>query len=161
MPRLLSRRGFRWGNSALPGELITLEDVLSETAIAYPETYVQKMTGSQIKDILEDVCDNLFNADPYHQQGGDMVRTGGLSYACTPGESIGRRISELRLADGRLLEAGQSNKVAGWTSVNEQKDAPVWDVFGKHLRSGTLPEPTGTGVTLKGMSDNPGITYLG
>src|SRR6185312_9197585 len=136
--------GFRWGNSVLSGQTITMEDVLAETAITYPETYVQEMTGSQIKDVLEDVCDNLFNADPYHQQGGDMVRTGGLSYACTPAESIGRRISDLELADGRLVEAGKSYKVAGWASVNEQKGAPVWDVFVKHLRSGKLPEPTGT-----------------
>jgi sulfur-oxidizing protein SoxB len=121
---------------------------------------MQEMTGSQIKDVLEDVCDNLFNVDPYHQQGGDMVRTGGLSYACSPSESIGRRISDLKLADGRPLEATKSYKVAGWASVDQQKGAPIWDVFVKHLRSGRLPEPTGTGVTLKGVEDNPGITHL-
>ena len=153
--------GFRWGNSVLPGQAITREDVLSETAVTYPETYVQEMTGSQIKDVLEDVCDNIFNPDPYRQQGGDMVRTGGLSYACTPSESVGRRISDLKLADGRPLESAKSYKVAGWASVNEQKGAPVWDVFVKHLRSGQLPEQTGAGVTLKGVDDNPGITYLG
>lgn len=153
--------GFRWGSSVLSGQTITMEDALAETAVTYPETYVQEMTGSQIKDVLEDVCDNLFNVDPYQQQGGDMVRTGGLSYACSPSETIGRRISDLKLADGRLVEAGKSYKVAGWASVNEQKGAPVWDVFVKHLRSGKLPEPTGTGVTPKGVNDNPGITYLG
>src|SRR5216684_7117729 len=89
--------GFRWGLSMVPGQPVTMEDVLSETAIAYPETYVQRMTGSQIKDVLEDVCDNLFNADPYYQQGGDMVRVGGFAYTCTPAESIGRRISDLKL----------------------------------------------------------------
>ncbi len=153
--------GFRWGNSVLPGQPITMEDVLSETAVTYPQTYVQEMTGGQIKDVLEDVCDNLFNADPYHQQGGDMVRTGGLSYTCTPKESIGRRISDLKLADGRPLEAEKSYKVAGWASVNEQKGAPVWDVFAKHLRSGKIPQQLGTGVTLKGVDENPGIAGQG
>ncbi len=75
--------GFRWGVSVLPGQSLTMEDVLAETAITYPETYIQSMTGSQIKDVLEDVCDNLFNADPYYQQGGDMVRVGGLTYICS------------------------------------------------------------------------------
>ena len=78
------------------------------------------MTGSQIKDILEDVCDNLFNADPYYQQGGDMVRVGGFAYTCTPAESVGRRISDLKLDNGRAIEAGKSYKVAGWASVNAQ-----------------------------------------
>src|SRR5215831_14291952 len=97
--------GFRWGVTALAGQPLTMEDVLAETAITYPETYVQSMTGSQIKDVLEDVCDNLFNPDPYYQQGGDMVRLGGLSYACAPAESVGKRISELTLDSGRPLEA--------------------------------------------------------
>src|SRR5260370_42425323 len=120
-------RGFRWGTRVLPGQRVTREEVLSETAVTYPETYVQRMTGAQIKDVLEDVCDNLFNPDPYYQQGGDMVRVGGLSYACTPSETVGKRISELKLDGGRTLEAGKSYKVAGWASVNEQKGAPVWD----------------------------------
>jgi sulfur-oxidizing protein SoxB len=149
--------GFRWGNSLLPGEAITMEDVLSETAITYPETYVQEMTGSQIKDVLEDVCDNLFNADPYQQQGGDMVRSGGLSYTCTPGESIGRRISDLKLAGGGPLAAEKSYKVAGWASVNEQKGAPVWDVFARHLRSGNMLQQLGANVAMKGVDGNPGI----
>ncbi len=153
--------GFRWGNTILPGQPITLEDVLSETAVTYPETYVQEMTGKQIKDVLEDVCDNLFNADPYHQQGGDMVRTGGLSYACTPAETIGRRISDLQLASGLPLEADKSYRVAGWASVNEQNGASVSDVFVKHLRSAKLPQQPGPGVTLKGVDDNPGIAGQG
>jgi sulfur-oxidizing protein SoxB len=131
--------------------------VLTETAITYPETYVAGMTGGQIKDILEDVCDNLFNADPYYQQGGDMVRIGGFAYTCTPTESVGRRISDLKLENGRALEAGKSYKVAGWASVNPQQGTPVWDVFAKHLASGKMPEARGTGVTLKGVDDNPGI----
>lgn len=153
--------GFRWGLSVLPGQPLTMEDVLAETAITYPETYVQSMTGSQIKDVLEDVCDNLFNADPYYQQGGDMVRVGGMSYTCTPAESAGRRISDLKLDNGRLLAAGKSYKVTGWASVNEQKGMPVWDVFAKHLSSGKMPAQQGTGVTLKGVDDNPGIAGQG
>ena len=153
--------GFRWGASVLPGQPVTMEDVLTETAITYPETYLTNMTGGQIKDILEDVCDNLFNADPYYQQGGDMVRVGGFAYTCTPGESIGRRISELKLDNGRALEAGKSYKVAGWASVNEQQGKPAWDVFARHLRSGKAAAQRGTGVTLRGVDDNPGISGQG
>ena len=153
--------GFRWGSSVLPGQPVTMEDVLTETAITYPETYLQTMTGGQIKDILEDVCDNLFNADPYYQQGGDMVRVGGFTYTCTPAEGIGRRISDLKLDNGRPLAAGKSYKVAGWASVNAQQGKPVWDVFVKYLRSGKMPEQRGAGVTLKGVDDNPGIAGLG
>jgi sulfur-oxidizing protein SoxB len=149
--------GFRWGTSVLPGQPVTMEDVLTETAITYPETYQLSMTGSQIRDVLEDVCDNLFNADPYHQQGGDMVRIGGASYACAPAEPVGRRISDLKLDSGRAIEAGKSYKVAGWASVNEQQGKPVWDVFAAHLRSSKLPERRSTGVTLRGVDDNPGI----
>jgi S-sulfosulfanyl-L-cysteine sulfohydrolase len=153
--------GFRWGSSMLPGQPVTMEDVLSETAITYPETYVQSLTGGQIKDILEDVCDNLFNADPYYQQGGDMVRVGGMTYTCTPAESVGRRISELKLDSGRALAAGKSYRVAGWASVNPQQGMPVWDVLAKYLRAGKAPEPRGAGVTLKGVDDNPGIAGQG
>jgi sulfur-oxidizing protein SoxB len=153
--------GFRWGASVLPGQPVTLEDVLAETAISYPETYAIGMTGSQIKDILEDVCDNLFNADPYYQQGGDMVRAGGIVYTCTPTESVGRRISDVKLDSGRTLEAGKTYKVAGWASVNEQQGTPVWDVLAKHLRSGKAPKQRGSGVTLRGVDDNPGIAGQG
>jgi S-sulfosulfanyl-L-cysteine sulfohydrolase len=153
--------GFRWGTSLLPGQPVTMEDVFSETAITYPETYLQNMTGRQIKDTLEDVCDNLFNADPYYQQGGDMVRVRGMTYACTPAETVGRRISDLKLDNGRPLDAGKSYKVAGWASVNAQQGVPVWDVFAKHLRSGKMPGPYGAGVTLRGVDDNPGIAVQG
>ena len=153
--------GFRWGVAALAGQPLTMEDVLAETAITYPQTYTQSMTGGQIKDVLEDVCDNLFNADPYYQQGGDMVRIGGLSYACTPAETVGKRISELKLEGGRALEAGKSYKVAGWASVNEQTGAPVWDVVASHLRSGKPPNRQAAGVTLRGVEDNPGIAGPG
>ena len=153
--------GFRWGTSMLTGHLLTMEDVLAETAISYPEAYMQRMTGSQIKDVLEDVCDNLFNADPYHQQGGDMVRVGGLGYSCSPAEVAGSRISDLKLDNGRALSAGKTYKVAGWASVNEQAGAPAWDILARHLRSGKAQAQHGDGVTLKGVDGNPGIARLG
>ncbi|MFL6817381.1 MAG: thiosulfohydrolase SoxB [Bradyrhizobium sp.] len=153
--------GFRWGNSVLPGQPVTMEDVLSETAISYPETYVANMSGSQIKDILEDVCDNLFNVDPYYQQGGDMVRVGGFAYTCTPGENVGRRISDLKLDDGRAIGADQSYKVAGWASVNDQQGTPVWDMLARHLAAGKTPGDHSIRVTLRGVDDNPGITGKG
>lgn len=153
--------GFRWGTTALAGQPLTMEDLLAQTAISYPETYALAMTGSQIKDVLEDVCDNLFNADPYYQQGGDMVRLGGLSYTCMPAESVGKRISELKLDDGSPLEAGKSYKVAGWASVNEQSGTPVWDVVAKHLKSGKPSGRSAAGVTLRGVDGNPGIAGHG
>ena len=153
--------GFRWGSSVLPGQSLTMEDVLSETAISYGETYLQSMTGSQIKEALEDVCDNLFNADPYYQQGGDMVRVGGFNYTCTPAENIGRRISDLKLDNGRSIEAGKSYKVASWASVNEQRGMPVWDVFARYLGSGKPLDARGAGVTLRGVDGNPGIAGAG
>ncbi|HLG84409.1 MAG TPA: thiosulfohydrolase SoxB [Bradyrhizobium sp.] len=149
--------GFRWGTTQLAGEALTMEDVLAETAITYPETYVQGMTGADIKAVLEDVCDNLFNPDPYYQQGGDMVRTGGLTYSCTPAERAGRRISELRLDNGALLEANKRYKVAGWASVNAQTGKPIWDVFANYLRTDKTSPSRGSGVTLKGVDGNPGV----
>jgi S-sulfosulfanyl-L-cysteine sulfohydrolase len=153
--------GFRWGTSVLQGQALTMEDVMAETAITYPETYVQNMTGGQVKDILEDICDNLFNADPYYQQGGDMVRVGGFAYSCTPAESVGHRISDLKFDNGRNIEAGKRYKVAGWASVNAQQGTPVWDFFARHLRSGKTPAPRGAGITLKGVDGNPGIAEQG
>jgi len=151
--------GFRWGNTVLPGEPITMADVLSETAITYPEVYVTEMTGSQIKAIMEDVCDNLFNPDPYYQQGGDMVRVGGMDYACAPAESMGQRISDLTLDNGQKLEADKSYKVAGWASVNPQQGKPVWEVFAAHLRREKTARPKKLNrVALKGVSNNPGIS---
>jgi S-sulfosulfanyl-L-cysteine sulfohydrolase len=153
--------GFRWGSCILPGQPLTTEDVLSETAISYPETYLQSMTGSQIKDALEDVCDNLFNPDPYYQQGGDMVRVGGFTYSCTPAENIGHRISDLRLDGGRSIEAGKNYKVASWASVIEQRGMPVWDVFARYLGSGKPLGASSAGVSLRGVDGNPGIAGAG
>ncbi len=151
--------GFRWGNTLLPGEPISMEDILAQTAITYPEVYVQEMTGAQIKDVMEDVCDNLFNIDPYYQQGGDMVRIGGMDYACAPMETVGKRISDMTLDDGRKLEADKTYKVAGWASVNPQQGKPVWDVFASYLRRQKTVKPKKLNqVLLKGVANNPGIS---
>ena len=154
--------GFRWGNSVLAGAPITKGDLLSETAITYPETYVQDMTGSQIKTIMEDVVDNLFNPDPYYQQGGDMVRVGGMNYACAPNETSGSRISDMTLDDGRPLEADKTYRVAGWASVNPQTGKPVTDVVEQYLRANkTLTIKRPNRVALKGVADNPGFAEGG
>jgi sulfur-oxidizing protein SoxB len=135
-----------------------MEMVYAHTAITYPDVYVQEMTGDAIKTVLEDVCDNLFNPDPYVQQGGDMVRLGGLDYTCTPGAAMGRRISDLTLADGSALEAGKTYKVAGWASVNlPQGKRPVWDVAAAYLRGRSEIKPGRPGrVKLNGVDGNPG-----
>ncbi len=151
--------GFRWGNTMLPGEAITMEDILSETAITYPEVYVTQMTGAQIKAVMEDICDNLFNPDPYYQQGGDMVRIGGMDYACAPNEKMGQRISDLTLDNGKKLEAGKTYKVAGWASVNPQKGKPVAEVFAGYLRGQKTAKPKKFNqVALKGVGNNPGVS---
>jgi len=150
--------GFRWGPSALTGEPVTMEFLLSHTAITYPDVYVQPMTGAELKTVMEDVCDNLFNPDPYVQQGGDMVRVGGLDYTCDPAQPIGHRISELTLAGGKPLEAGKSYRVAGWASVNLPQDGkPVWEVVAKALRGkGRIVLTRPDRVNLKGVAGNPG-----
>jgi S-sulfosulfanyl-L-cysteine sulfohydrolase len=151
--------GFRWGNTLLPGEPVTMEDILSETAITYPQVYVQEMTGAQIKAIMEDICDNLFNPDPYYQQGGDMVRIGGMDYACAPTEGVGKRISDMTLDNGSKLDAGKTYKMAGWASVNPQQGKPVAEVFAKYLRGEKIAKPKKLNqVALKGVSNNPGIS---
>lgn len=129
--------GFRWGTSILPGEAITMEHVLDQTAITYPFVTTTEFTGAQIKEILEDVADNLFAPDPYQQQGGDMVRVGGLTYALDPNARMGSRIQDMRLK-GQPLEAGKRYKVAGWAPVAaEARDAggeAIWDLVARHLR---------------------------
>ena len=127
--------GFRWGTSLLPGQAITVEDLHNACAMTYPEAYRSTMTGKLIKDILEDVADNLFNPDPYYQQGGDMVRVGGMGYAIDPGKAIGARISDMTLlATGEPIDPGKDYVVAGWGSVNEGTEGPpVWDVVENYL----------------------------
>lgn len=151
--------GFRWGPSAIPGEALTMEFLLSHTAMTYPSVYVQTMTGADLKGVMEDVCDNLFNPDPYVQQGGDMVRVGGMSYACAPDAKMGSRISAMTLRNGAAIEAGKSYKVAGWASVSRVQDTPpVWDVVAKSLRGGLMAKPlVEDKVAIKGVAGNPGL----
>jgi S-sulfosulfanyl-L-cysteine sulfohydrolase len=154
--------GFRWGATVLAGQPITMEDVLAETAITYPEVYVTDMTGSQIKAVMEDVVDNLFNQDPYYQQGGDMVRIGGMDYACAPNEATGKRISDMTLDDGTAVDADKSYRVAGWASVNPQSGKPVSEVVAGYLRSErTVKLKRLNRVVLKGLAANPGLAEGG
>ena len=118
--------GFRWGTTLLPGQDITIEDLYTETSMSYPSVYRLEFTGTQMKEILEDVCDNLFNKDPFFQQGGDMVRVGGMSYTCSPNADMGGRISDMRLmSTGEPLEADKKYVVGGWASVNENVEGPA------------------------------------
>ena len=126
--------GFRWGGTLLAGDAITLEELMAQTAITYPQSTVTELSGAGIKTVLEDVADNLFNADPYLQQGGDMVRVGGMTYAIAPREKIGRRITDMRLR-GEPMQAGKTYKVAGWAPVREgAQGEPVWDLAARYLR---------------------------
>jgi sulfur-oxidizing protein SoxB len=127
--------GFRWGTSILPGQTITMERLMDQTAMTYPETYVRDMQGSELKTILESVADNLFHADPYYQQGGDMVRVGGLNFSCDPSKAMGERIGDLSLPDGSRLDADKTYKVAGWATVGSQSAGPpIWEVVAQYLR---------------------------
>ena len=155
--------GFRWGTSLLPGEVITRELLMDQLAITYPYATVSNLTGETIKSVLEDVADNLFNPDPYYQQGGDMVRVGGLQYTCTPGETMGRRISDMRLG-GRAIEAGKTYKVAGWAPVAEEAKSapgvkPVWDVVETWLKAqgGRVKPRQVNAPRLIGVAGNPGM----
>jgi sulfur-oxidizing protein SoxB len=127
--------GFRWGTSVLPGADITVEDIHNATAITYPQVYRQTMSGARLKEILEDVADNLFNPDPYYQQGGDMVRCGGIGYRIDPAKPMGQRISRMTsLKTGKPVEAGKDYVVAGWGSVAENVEGPpAWDVVERHV----------------------------
>jgi sulfur-oxidizing protein SoxB len=150
--------GFRWGPTLLPGETITREHLMAQTAITYPSVTLNEMTGEAIKSVLEDVCDNLFNPDPYYQQGGDMVRVGGLTYACEPNARMGSRISDLRLG-GKPLAPTKKYKVTGWAPVADAASGtPVWEVVEnwlKHQRIVALRRPNLP--RLIGVEGNPGI----
>jgi sulfur-oxidizing protein SoxB len=150
--------GFRFGGTVLAGEPITMDDLLTETAISYPEVYVTEMTGGQLKAVLEDVADNLFNPDPYYQQGGDMVRVGGVDYACAPEAAAGNRISDMMLDDGTPVEAGKRYRVAGWASLEPQAGKPVSEVVAGYLRAEKTVKPRRRNrVALKGVEGNPGL----
>lgn len=150
--------GFRWGTSLLPGQAITMERLLDQTAITYPYTTVNDLSGEAIKTILEDVADNLFNPDPYLQQGGDMVRVGGLQYTIDPNQTMGRRISDLRLR-GEPLDASRTYKVAGWAPVAEgARGDPIWEVVATYLRERKVIRPPRLNQpVIRGMQGNPGM----
>jgi len=150
--------GFRWGTTLLPGQVITTEQVMDWTSITYPYTTLSDLSGEMIKTILEDVCDNLFNPDPYYQQGGDMVRVAGMTYTCTPGEAMGKRISDMRL-HGKPIEASKTYKVAGWAPVAEGASGqPIWEVVTQYLKSRkTIAAPKLSLPKLVGVEGNPGI----
>jgi sulfur-oxidizing protein SoxB len=153
--------GFRWGTSLLPGDAITFENVMDWSAITYPYATLNELTGETIKTILEDVADNLFNPDPYYQQGGDMVRVGGLSYAIDPNAAMGKRITRMELA-GKPIDAGKAYKVVGWAPVAEEAKAaggePIWEVCARYLRAQKTIAPRKLNVPLvEGMRANPGM----
>ena len=150
--------GVRWGTSLLPGDTITYERMMDQMALTYPATTLNTFTGEQIKTILEDVADNIFNPDPYYQQGGDMVRVGGMQYTVTPNAAMGQRINNMTLK-GQLIEADKTYKVAGWASVQEgAQGEPIWDVVSGYLRDKKVIK----GVQINtpriiGMDGNPGL----
>lgn len=153
--------GFRWGTSLLPGQTITFEHLMDQTAITYPYTTATMMKGEMLKTILEDVADNLFNPDPYYQQGGDMVRVGGLQYAIDPTAGAGKRISDMRLG-GKLIDPDRSYKVAGWAPVSvEAKQAggePIWDLMTTYLKDIKTVKASPLNMpTIKGTANNPGL----
>lgn len=150
--------GFRWGTSLLPGDTITMEHVMDQTAITYPYTTLNEFTGQQIKDIMEDVCDNLFNADPYKQQGGDMVRVGGIQYTCDLRAGFGGRINNMTLK-GKPVDPNKKYKVAGWAPVGEGATGePIWDVVAGYLRDKKVITPRKLNLPkLIGGEGNPGI----
>jgi sulfur-oxidizing protein SoxB len=154
--------GFRWGTTLLPGDVITRESMMDQLAVTYPYATLTEMSGETIKSILEDVADNLFNPDPYYQQGGDMVRVGGLEYSCEPAAKMGGRIGAMRLK-GKPIEAGKTYKVAGWAPVAEEArsagNKPVWEVVETWLESqgGHVKAPVLNTPTLIGVQDNPGL----
>ena len=150
--------GFRWGTSILPGQAITMEHVMDQTAITYPFTTVTEMTGATIKTILEDIADNLFNPDPYYQQGGDMVRVGGMQYTCEPIAKMGGRISNMTLK-GRPIDPDKNYKVAGWAPVAEGASGePAWDLVSNYLRDKKTIKPKKLNLPkLVGVKGNAGM----
>ena len=149
--------GFRWGVTVLPGEAITLDHVMTQTAITYPTATLNEFTGTQIKAILEDVADNLFNPDPYYQQGGDMVRVGGMKYTFDPAAEMGKRISAMELG-GKPVDPDKKYKVAGWASVAQPLEGkPIWDVVAEYLRDKKTVAVKDVNVPkLKNVEGNPG-----
>jgi len=150
--------GFRWGTTLLPGQMITRESLMEQTAITYPNTSLVQMTGAEIKQHLEKLCDKIFNDDPYQHQGGDMVRTGGLVYACEPAAKINSRMSDMTL-NGQPIQADKSYKVARWGVGSAQSAGePVWDVVEQYLKSAPIVKDHTPNVPrLIGLGSNPGF----
>jgi sulfur-oxidizing protein SoxB len=150
--------GFRWGTSLLPDSPILMEHLMDQTATTYSYTTITEMSGATIKTVMEDVADNLFNPDPYYQQGGDMVRVGGMTYAIDPNGKMGGRIQDMRL-NGKPIDAARTYKVAGWAPVAEgAKGEPVWDVVAQWLRTSKTVKPRKLNTPrVVGMDGNPGI----
>jgi sulfur-oxidizing protein SoxB len=136
---------------------------MDQTCITYPNTYRREMTGDEIKTILEDIADNLFNVDPYYQQGGDMVRIAGIDYTLEPNSTIGKRVSDLRLDDGTKIEASKKYTVSGWASVNSIPDGkPIWDVVTSYLQDKKTVKIKKMNLPkLVGVKDNPGLADYG
>ncbi|MGC6485593.1 MAG: thiosulfohydrolase SoxB [Candidatus Puniceispirillales bacterium] len=146
--------GFRWGTTLLPGQDITMDDLYTQTSMSYPNVYRTEMTGRQLHEILEDVCDNLFNIDPFYQQGGDMVRVGGMSYTCAPKAAMGKRITDMTLTDtGEAIDPDRSYTVGGWASVNEDVEGPpIYDLMENYIsRKKTISMPENQTVKVVGM----------
>jgi sulfur-oxidizing protein SoxB len=149
--------GFRWGTTLLPGTAITMEDLMAQVAITYPAVTLTEMSGEFLKRVLEDVADNLFHPDPYYQQGGDMVRSGGLHYAIAPLAQAGSRISELTL-NGKSIDANKTYKVAGWASVQQVEGEPIWDVVARWLKAqGRVQGVQPNQPAVMGLQNNHGI----
>ena len=149
--------GFRWGTTLLPGTAITMEDLMAQVAITYPAVTLTEMSGAFLKRVLEDVADNLFHPDPYYQQGGDMVRAGGLQYAIAPLAQAGSRISELTL-NGKPIDANKTYKVAGWASVQQVEGEPIWDVVARWLKAqGRVQGVRANQPDVVGLQNNQGI----
>ena len=150
--------GFRWGTSLLPNTDVLMENLMDQTATTYSHSTLTEMKGSQIKAIMEDVADNLFNPDPYYQQGGDMVRVGGMTYAIEPNAKMGSRIQDMRL-NGKHIDANKAYKVAGWAPVAEGASGePVWDVVATWIRDKKIIPTIKPNVPrIIGMDGNPGF----
>ncbi|MBT6093909.1 MAG: thiosulfohydrolase SoxB [Rhodospirillaceae bacterium] len=146
--------GFRWGSSLPPGADITVDHVYHQTAITYPNAYRSKMTGKLLKDILEDVADNLFNTDPYYQQGGDMVRVGGMAYSIDIHKPIGSRITDMTLVKtGKPIDPSREYVVSGWASVNEGTEGPpVYDLVSDYIsKKKVVTVPENKNIRIKGI----------
>jgi len=156
--------GFRWGTTIMPGQAITFDDLATQTAMTYPETYLSELKGSLIKDILEDVADNLFHPDPFFQQGGDMVRTSGISYKIDPQAKMGERITNIVMTKtGKPMEANKTYKVAGWSTVNSVSPGePVWETTETYLRNLKHIDKSNLkidNIDMLGVKGNPGVDF--